>query len=97
MCQSEGRAAVTHSIDQLKESIFLGEDSYVEFKSQLIPQDRSSLADEIVVFASNEGGNISIGVSHYRDLSRLSTEGLDPSEKFLTTEIYRLDGTHTIS
>ena len=70
-----------NSIDQLMEWILLGEDSTVEFKSQLKHRDRSNLADEIAAFANNEGGNILVGVSDNRDVIGLSIEDLDRCEK----------------
>lgn len=47
-------------IDELKEIIDNGENSYIEFKEEGIKA--KDLAEEIVAFANSEGGMILIGV-----------------------------------
>jgi len=69
-------------IDELKEIIDNGENSYIEFKEEGIKA--KDLAEEIVAFANSEGGVILIGTLHF-DISAVE----DTSIKDLNLDVIR--------
>ena len=67
------------SLTELTEKIYLGEDSTIEFKSEL--PHRESLADEIAAFANANGGVILIGVDDDSEIVGMDRQDLDKVEK----------------
>ncbi len=67
------------SLSELIEKIALGEDSTIEFKSQL--SSRDSLADEITAFANAKGGVILMGVEDNGDIVGMENSQLNEDEK----------------
>ena len=67
------------SLTELTEKIYLGEDSTIEFKSEL--PHRESLADEIAAFANTSGGVILIGVDDDSEIVGMDRQDLDKVEK----------------
>ena len=67
------------SLSELIEKIALGEDSIIEFKSQL--SSRDSLADEITAFANAKGGVILMGVEDNGDIVGIENSQLNEDEK----------------
>ena len=69
-----------HSLTELLEKIYLGEDSTTEFKREMPPQ-RNSLADEIAAFANTQGGIMLIGIDDNREIVGIEPQNLDNVEK----------------
>ena len=68
-----------NNLSELREKIYLGEDSTIEFKEQL--PNRESLADEIAAFANAKGGTILIGVTDNGDIIGIDSNKLTQCEK----------------
>ncbi len=68
-----------HSLTELTEKIYLGEDSTIEFKREL--PHRESLAEEIAAFANASGGVILIGVDDDRKIVGMDRQDLDRIER----------------
>ena len=67
------------SLTELREKIYLGEDSTIEFKREL--PERKELSDEMAAFANARGGVILIGVEDNGDIVGIDRESLDGAEK----------------
>lgn len=67
------------SLTELREKIYLGEDSTIEFKRAL--PERKELSDEIAAFANTRGGVILIGVEDNGGIVGVDRESLDGVEK----------------
>ena len=67
------------SLTELREKIYLGEDSTIEFKRAL--PERKELSDEMAAFANARGGVILIGVEDNGDIVGIDRESLDGDEK----------------
>ncbi len=67
------------SLTELREKIFLGEDSMIEFKREL--PERKELSDEMAAFANDRGGVILIGVEDNGGIVGIDRESLERVEK----------------
>ena len=67
------------SLTELREKIYLGEDSTIEFKREL--PERKELSDEMAAFANTRGGVILIGVEDNGGIIGIDRENLDRVEK----------------
>ncbi|MDE0298192.1 MAG: putative DNA binding domain-containing protein [Candidatus Poribacteria bacterium] len=67
------------SLTELREKIYLGEDSTIEFKREL--PERKELSDEIAAFANTRGGVILVGVEDNGGIVGIDRESLDGVEK----------------
>ncbi len=67
------------SLTELREKIYLGEDSTIEFKREL--PERKELSDEMAAFANDRGGVILIGVEDNGGIVGIDRESLDRVEK----------------
>ena len=67
------------SLTELREKIYLGEDSTIEFKREL--PERKELSDEMAAFANARGGVILIGVEDNGGIVGIDRESLDGVEK----------------
>ena len=97
-----------HSLTELLEKIYLGEDSTIEFKREL--PERKELSDEMAAFANARGGVILIGVEDNGGIVGIERESLDSDEKtvveicqdsidppvHIVTEKRRIDGKNVL-
>jgi predicted HTH transcriptional regulator len=70
------------SINNIKELIKKGEDSYVEFKEKITSID--SLSTEMVAFANLKGGIILIGIDDHKNIIGLSDNDIEKSQQQIT-------------
>ena len=68
-----------NSLTELREKIYLGEDSTIEFKRAL--PERKELSDEIAAFANDRGGVILIGVEDNGGIVGIERASLERVEK----------------
>lgn len=81
---------MSHSDEDIKRQIRLGEDSHWEFKEIVFAGDkpkmpsRDDLADELAAFANTDGGVILCGVTDIGEVQGMSREQMDELERLLT-------------